>query len=648
MKRFAIMIIACFASIAGFAQGYVIDAQVKDVDGGLATLRLYFKDGNERVDSTTIDNKGRFVFRGDVKDPIPAVLTINGKRTYRLYIENAQYKLKIDPSSFAKSKFEGSQLTTKWYELTTPRDKEDYGVHLKRLENWILNNPDDIFCSDLIATYLSFQWGYKELNRTLNTLQRNAQQTYFYIHLRERSEALKTIEIGAKAPDFAMANTKGQNITLYSCLKGTQYLLIDFWASWCKPCRDENPNVLAAYNKYKASGFDILGVSLDKDKNAWEKAIKDDSLVWRQVSDLKFWKNEAAQLYMINSIPSNVLLDSKGTIIARNLRGEELINKLAELTSEHGYLIEGEIEGIREGVVKMDLLLADGEKQSYSADVNHGKFVFKGIVERVCMALIHLPSNDGDISFFLENSNIKITGDKKHIDDIKITGSQSNDEFAALASRCNVQKNPIQCLMNEVLENSNTIYAPLIVSNYLVPYLNINELTELVGKLDGDAKTMYQYVLLTDYIDEQKQTNDLGEKVPDFTLADTGGTDVKLSDFIRNKRYILIDFWASDIPACAVDAQTLQTAYRAFGKRGFDIISISLDTDKSKWQQGISNQSRKWQNVSDLQRWQSAVVRLYKVASLPANVLIDANGAVIGKDLKGDALLQTLQQLLDE
>lgn len=152
--------------------------------------------------------------------------------------------------------------------------------------------------------------------------------------LRQKIDFAKATAIGQTAPDFTLPDTLGNPVAL-SSLRGN-YLLLDFWASWCGPCRFENPNLVSAFAKYRKKGFDILGVSLDQPngKAAWMKAIREDKLSWHQVSDLKYWNNEAAVLYGITAIPQNFLLDPQGKIIARNLRGKELLAKLGELFPE--------------------------------------------------------------------------------------------------------------------------------------------------------------------------------------------------------------------------------------------------------------------------------------------------------------------------
>ncbi len=144
-----------------------------------------------------------------------------------------------------------------------------------------------------------------------------------------RLQSIKNLMIGVQAPDFTLETPDGKQVSL-SSYKG-KYVLVDFWASWCRPCRAENPNVVAMYNHYKDKGFEVLGVSLDQNKDAWKKAIEDDKLTWQHVSDLKGWQSAPAAQYGITSIPHSVLIDRNGKIIARQLRGELLGAKLEEI-----------------------------------------------------------------------------------------------------------------------------------------------------------------------------------------------------------------------------------------------------------------------------------------------------------------------------
>jgi peroxiredoxin len=167
------------------------------------------------------------------------------------------------------------------------------------------------------------------MEKRLAIMTDEAKSSYFGQAALKLVEDAKFASVGTEAPDFVQQDQNGKDVKL-SSFRG-KYVLVDFWASWCGPCRQENPNLVNAFNNYKDKNFTVLGVSLDRARDPWLKAIKDDNLAWTQVSDLKFWSNAVAVQYKIQSIPQNMLIDPKGVIIAKNLRGPELHTKLAEL-----------------------------------------------------------------------------------------------------------------------------------------------------------------------------------------------------------------------------------------------------------------------------------------------------------------------------
>lgn len=643
MKKLILFAFVSLFTLVSFAQGYVIDGQVKGSKNGLATLRTYFRDGNEQLDSSKIEEDGKFYFRGQIKDPIPALLTINGKKTYRLYLSPGDnVEIVLVPQNDKKTKIKGSKLTDKWYSIVAPQKKEDYDVHLSRLENWVINNPKDIFSPDIIASYLAYKWNYSDLHRTLNTLKEEALNTYHYKHLREREALMTQLKVGAKAPNFTSKTSQNKTFKLSDQVRKQDYMLLDFWASWSRKSREENPELVKLYNKYNKKGFEIVSVSLDQDKALWERAIKEDKLLWTQVCDFKKWESPSAQTYMIKEVPSNVLIDREGKIIAFNLSTEELAMQLKELTAESGFTISGTIAGIEEGKISLELLLANGEKELIKSKVVNGFFEFSGKVERTCMAIVSLPSNIGEISFFMDNENIEITGKADNLEKIVIKGSSSNDEFLQIANRCNHQKNPMQCLMNYVNENKSSVYSPFIVTSYLAPYLKTSELREIYSTLEGEAKNMYQYDLLGKHILELDKEEQVGERIKNFTLENTKSEPISLMDIAQKNKYTLIHFWASWDNKSLMQIKDLRQLYKRFRKDGLEIVSVSLDDSKTAWKNTISVEKMNWVNLSDLKRWSSVIVKLFDLTYIPQNILIDSKGNIIAKNLNMDEISERL------
>jgi len=235
----------------------------------------------------------------------------------QVFLDEQRKKPHYDTIGLAQYRFEMAQLKTarRQEEIAFIKMHPDYLVSIEALQDAIGPLPDNILVYDTL---------FKGLDKTV----RNSEAGKA---LRKSMDGFMAVRIGVTAPLFEAPDTMGNNIRLKD-FRG-KYVLLDFWASWCGPCREENPNVVKAYQQFRDKGFTIIGISLDEPgkRDAWIKAIHADGLVWQQVSDLQYWKNAVARLYSIRSIPQNFLLDPQGKIVAANLRGEALTQTLQAL-----------------------------------------------------------------------------------------------------------------------------------------------------------------------------------------------------------------------------------------------------------------------------------------------------------------------------
>lgn len=197
------------------------------------------------------------------------------------------------------------------------------------LLNFAIENPSSV-ASAFVISNNSHLFDLEELDLIVSSYDPTISNSIYVEKLATKVNTLKKVSVGQPYIDFTLNDPDGNPVSLSSVV-GTNYVLIDFWAAWCQPCRAENPNVVEAYNSYHDKGFDVFGVSFDKELESWKKAIEDDGLTWTQVSDLQYWGSAAGKIYGIQSIPQNILLDPSGIIIEKNLRGKELQDKLAEL-----------------------------------------------------------------------------------------------------------------------------------------------------------------------------------------------------------------------------------------------------------------------------------------------------------------------------
>jgi peroxiredoxin len=363
MKKIRFLLIVVVFMVACSSEPhYVVKGKIAGSDN--ITFYLQKRESGKLITlDSALSKKGSFTIKGGrIEYPQPILLVAGDTRMRTsFYLENSEISVTGSLDSLFNATITGSKTQDEYNSFVTSnkplsdryskiilsyqaasqaRDTANVMALQKQADSiqteminlqksFVKNNPASYFAPSLLSS-LSYQMEASEIEEAINAMNTAVAAIPQMKSLKERLAVMKAVAIGQKAPDFSLNTVDGKPVSLSSKI-GSKLLLIDFWAAWCNPCREENPRLVKVYNEYHKKGFDVFGVSLDQSKEDWIKAIADDKLTWTQVSDLKRGNSAAAQLYAVISIPSNFLLDEKGTIIGRNLRGEELYNKVKEV-----------------------------------------------------------------------------------------------------------------------------------------------------------------------------------------------------------------------------------------------------------------------------------------------------------------------------
>ncbi|MEP6951861.1 MAG: TlpA disulfide reductase family protein [Ginsengibacter sp.] len=321
--------------------GFVISGNVTGFADGTAVS--FLNEQTNLPEKQTSIEKGKFVINGKMNEPgFKGLIFGDQPPVVPLFLDNSNVKISGDKNAIDKLLITGSPSHTLFAEYTDALkpyekiflpdavfDANAVSSVEKISEEFVKKHPGSYIAPLAIIRMFQADQDGAKAEKLYTLIPASVQSSGLGQYVNQQIQESKINPIGSVIKDFSQKDTSG-NLVKVSSFRG-KYVLLDFWASWCRPCRMENPNVVAAYNKFHDKNFTILSVSLDQAKPAWLDAIKMDGLIWSHVSDLKGWNNEVAGLFQIRSIPQNLLIDPDGKIIAKNLRGTVLENKLAEL-----------------------------------------------------------------------------------------------------------------------------------------------------------------------------------------------------------------------------------------------------------------------------------------------------------------------------
>lgn len=574
----------------------------------------------------------------------------------------------------------------------------EYKKAIAKFFNRFVKAHADAYVSAYVLDIFREELDPADLGKIHALLSDNMQQTSAGKNVTDYLAGLNNSKEGQTVQDFTLETPDGKSIR-FSDLKG-KYVLIDFWASWCGPCKASFPHLKEVYEKYKGNKFEIYSISIDKNKEAWLKESARQQLPWLQTLDTK---NIAQAGFAVTAVPMTYLIGPDGKIIMKAVgfdpNGKSpLEEKLQELFGKKdagvSFQINGEIDDVKEPAKVVIRFRKDDKAFADTVPLVDGRFSMKGAIEKPDRSMLYMIKEsddprirvamgfDGSIKgrdgmmLYLDEGNISVKGatlktatvtgsaahkdflvleqmsrpvyDKLNAIEEKMTrlpaDQRNGPEFIALRDQMRATFTELQPVELAFIKSHNDSYVAWnlvadmnvvanpdeyrqLLNNFSPKFLHSADGKKVVQRLDAIVKTA------------------IGQPAPDFTQLNAEGKPVSLSSF--KGKYLLLDFWASWCGPCRAENPNLVKAYGKFKEKGFEILAVSIDDKKDAWLKAIAEDRLPWIQVSDLKGAQNEAGQLYNILAVPQNFLLDKNGVIIARNLRGEALEKKLAEILN-
>ncbi|ASZ13261.1 redoxin domain-containing protein [Chitinophaga pendula] len=716
------------SALAGYSQKNLhLKATIKGLQAG-TIIYINPISGEDMIDSV-VSKAGSFTYHKTFRPATGGYYLLQIGRGYdeqnfmRLYLDNGQVTITGNGPGFKDAKASGASfikdmndfesyldnhadikprkdLYAKAEELYSKKDTIGFAAlrpALYRMDSivtvvtklWVMQHLHSPISSAVSQFQLGSKLSIDEMEKLYNSFGSAAKNNIPGKKILHTVTVVKKTAIGQPAPVFSQADTLGNLVSLAD-FRG-KYVLVDFWASWCVPCRQENPNVVKAFQSYNSKGFTVLGVSFDQPNGRakWLKAIHDDQLTWTHVSDLKFWNNAAGKMYDIQAIPANVLVDPNGIIIAKNLHGDELMQKLQELLgapqmkTSRAFIING--TGGKEGNWYYFYL----NKKKDSIQVKDGQFTLKGEINNAKQLTIVEKddakiADDSYVRLFIEPGTLQLRLDSNKLSNSVLTGSKTQALYQSLEAKNKITADKYKYLLEqsnkadeaydagfkyktsekemealkdaayaaraalspyfeETRQNAMQFFKEHPTSmltatmlRFYIPSMTADEAQGYYDRLGEAQKSEEGKELLAEI--NNLRSGSPGSMATEFSGKDINGQNLALSDF--KGKYVLIDFWASWCGPCRKGNPHLLKLYTQYKKKGFEIIGVSDDdSNVTAWKKAVAKDGiggwkhvlRGLKRVGDDFDKSEDKSEAYGIHSLPTKILIDPSGKIIGR-----------------